>query len=165
MNQSILQSDLEPDQIRNRIFLPYQELPKSHHLASIQFKISYVAFWVMTYFPLWSPFPTNMTSEVFCYSHGKCSDKSNSLVSAFQTFTAQIHLATCTELKHSYSLCIPFQKLLSKNCYLFGTDSCMDAFQNATILTFSNLESIFINLLYYHNCLFLFSLLIMHFIH
>lgn len=67
-----------------------------------QSKIICVAMWVMTYFPPYCPFPTDVANLLLLYHYlyGKCLNELHSLVLPIQTFTAKtlnlLKSATCS---------------------------------------------------------------------
>lgn len=93
----------------------------------------------MTYFPPYSHFPTDTSSHAYCYSRGKCSNDLHSLQSRSALLSSQ---SWVTLISYIF---LWYEEHSTLNTS-YGTDSCVDASLNITILTFSSLRSIIIYL-------------------
>lgn len=122
--------------------------------------IVYTALWVMTSPPTLQLLSHRCTvaslSLLYGYFHDKHTDKVYSLVSPFQTFTANTHLATSTGLTHPHCLRI---LLVRKTFYLNDFFQRTDTLWNTpawmiplhtTILAFSSPRPIVIYPSYHH---------------
>lgn len=87
---------------------------------------------------LFSPFPTDITSQAYHYFHGKCSSELHSLAPPGQTFTVRTHLVTSTGLNQPHSLLI----MLVRRKFPTDSNSHVGAPLNTTILTSSSLRSL-----------------------